>query len=141
VYAHMQSECICQAQARTEASKSRQRGGCENVEEKSSLQDAQWTRNTARTRNLLARNVCDLVSCSSIISIFCSRVSRSFALHATEWRNLSSSDHLRCDREYIVRSDVRQTYAHVNRRKKRRAQWRIVLLISSFHQEFSSVRP
>jgi hypothetical protein len=95
VRAHVQSECICQAQARTEASKSRRRGGCENVEAKSSLQDAQWTRNTEHTRNLLARNVCDLVSCSSIISIFCSRVSRSFALHATEWRNLSSSDHLR----------------------------------------------
>jgi hypothetical protein len=37
---------------------------------------------------------------------------------------------------YIVRSDVRQTYAHVNRRKKRRDEWRVVLLISSFHQEF-----
>jgi hypothetical protein len=36
---------------------------------------------------------------------------------------------------YIVRSDVRQTYAHVDRRKKRRGPWRIVLLISSFHQE------
>ena len=31
---------------------------------------------------------------------------------------------------------MRQTYAHVNRRKKRRDEWRIVLLISSFHQEF-----
>ena len=31
---------------------------------------------------------------------------------------------------------MRQTYAHVDRRKKRRGPWRIVFLISSFHQEF-----
>ena len=117
VYAHVQSECICQAQARTEASKSRQRGGCENVEEKWSLQDGQWTRNTARTRNLLARNVCDWVSCSSIISIFCSRVSRSFALHATEWRNLSSSDHLRWDRE-VYRQKRREANICARKQKK-----------------------
>ena len=85
-----------------EASKARQRGGC--AEEKTSLEGGQ--RNTARTWYFSASNVCDVVSCCWIISIFCSRVSRSFALHATECRNLSSSDHLRWGREHIIICDI-----------------------------------